>query len=72
MWTAILELVLKEGAKITAEQVCLCMVALKISRQCNKSKRDNLVDGCGYLRNIEMIQEEIRKMNENERAEEVP
>ena len=51
MWSAIL------GAEVTAEQVCLCMVALKISRQCNQSKKDNLIDGCGYLRNVEMIEE---------------
>ncbi len=46
------------GVEVTAEQVCLCMVALKMSRQCHKPKRDNLVDGCGYLRNVEMIEEE--------------
>ena len=51
MWSALL------GVEVTAEQVCLCMVALKLSRQCHKPKRDNLVDGCGYLRNVEMIEE---------------
>ena len=66
MWSAIL------GTEVTAEQVCLCMVALKLSRQCNKPKRDNIVDACGYLRNVEMIQEETGKMKENERTEEVP
>ena len=51
MWSALL------GRPVTAEQVCLCMVALKLSRQCHKPKRDNLVDACGYLRNVEMIEE---------------
>lgn len=51
MWSALL------GRPVTAEQVCLCMVALKLSRQCHRPKRDNLVDACGYLRNVEMIEE---------------
>lgn len=45
MWSAII------GTEVTAEQVCLCMAALKISRECHKPKRDNLVDGIGYLMN---------------------
>ena len=63
MWSAIL------GMEVSAEQVCLCMVVLKISRQCNKPKRDNLVDGCGYLRNVEMIEEARKKMNDERGAE---
>lgn len=53
MWAAILGL-----PEVTAEQVALCMVAVKISRQRNKPGRDNLVDGCGYFGTIEMMQEE--------------
>lgn len=66
MWSAIL------GVETTAEKVCLCMVALKISRYINKPKRDSLVDGCGYLRNVEMIEEARKKMKEHERDPEVP
>jgi hypothetical protein len=66
MWSAIL------GAEVTAEKVCLCMVALKISRYINKPKRDSLVDGCGYLRNVEMIEEARKNMDSNERDTEVP
>lgn len=55
MWAAILGL-----DTVTPKQVALCMAALKISRQCNKPKRDNIVDGCGYLSTIEMIQDERR------------
>src|SRR5512146_40911 len=53
MWAAILGL-----PEVTAEQVALCMVAVKLSRQCNKPKRDNLVDGCGYLETIDMMRQE--------------
>lgn len=42
MWSAIL------GHEIQAEQVGLCMIALKLCRECNKSQRDNLVDIAGY------------------------
>lgn len=42
MWTAIL------GYDVTAEQVILCMIALKVSRLCHKFKRDSLVDVAGY------------------------
>lgn len=43
------------GIKITAMQVALCMIGVKISRQCNKNKRDNLVDIAGYARTAEMV-----------------
>jgi len=59
MWAAILGL-----PYVTPEQVALCMVAVKISRQCNKPRLDNLVDGCGYLQTIQMIEEE-RKRRQN-------
>jgi hypothetical protein len=50
MWAAILGL-----DEVTAEQVALCMVAVKISRECNKPKRDNRVDICGYAETLEMV-----------------
>jgi hypothetical protein len=49
MWAAIL------GHPVSAEQVGLCMVAVKISRQCNKPKRDNLVDMAGYACTVDMV-----------------
>jgi len=52
MWSAILE------CEVSAQQVGLCMIALKISRQLHKSKRDNLVDGAGYFATIEKLQNE--------------
>lgn len=59
LWAAILGI-----ETVTPQQVALCMVALKISRQINRPKRDNLVDGCGYFGTIEMMEEKL--------AEDVP
>lgn len=42
MWTAIL------GVPVTAKQAALCMCAVKISREVNSPRRDNLVDLAGY------------------------
>ena len=42
MWTSII------GSHVTAEQAVLCMIAIKLSRETNKHKRDNLVDIAGY------------------------
>ena len=51
IWSAIL------GIDVTPEQVGLCMVGVKISRECNKHKDDNLVDGAGYFETVSMIHE---------------
>ncbi len=40
---------------ITAEDVCWMMVLLKMARQMNSSKRDNLVDAAGYIALIERL-----------------
>jgi len=47
MWSAIL------GTTVTPQQIPLCMIALKISRQCHRHKRDNLVDIAGYVALLE-------------------
>ena len=49
MWSAIL------GHQVSAEQVGLCMCAVKISRQCNMPKRDNMVDLAGYAETVQMV-----------------
>ena len=61
IWEAIL------GVPVTAEQVALCMVGIKISRQTNTPKVDNVVDGIGYFLTLAMVQEEraTRKLAEN-------
>ena len=50
MWAAILGV-----PEVTAEQVALCMVAVKISRECNAAKRDNRVDGAGYFGALDLV-----------------
>lgn len=52
IWSAIL------GIKVEPEQVALCMVGLKISREVNRPKRDNVVDGAGYFENLDMVKRE--------------
>lgn len=42
---------------IPAATVALMMVGVKMSRQVHRPARDNLVDGCGYLRCIEKIED---------------
>ena len=53
MWTEIV------GVPVSAEQVALCLIAMKLCRQIQKPKHDNLVDMAGYARTIEMLQEGI-------------
>jgi hypothetical protein len=56
IWSAILDM------EVTPEQVALCMVGLKISREVNRPKRDNVVDGAGYFETLEMVkQERVRR-----------
>ena len=57
MWSAIL------GHPITAEQVGLCMCAVKLSRQVNLPKRDNLVDLAGYAETVQMVIDERARRN---------
>lgn len=40
---------------LNAEDVCYMMTDLKKCRQMNQAKRDNLVDGIGYLALIERL-----------------
>lgn len=49
MWGALL------GINISAKQVGLCMIALKLSRATWSDKRDNQVDIAGYARCVQMI-----------------
>lgn len=58
LWSGVLKV------EVTAEQVGLCMVQVKVARQMYKPKRDNLVDGAGYFATLEKM--------ENERNGKVP
>lgn len=52
---------------VPADLCCLMMVGVKISRHLNKRKRDNLVDAAGYLRCVEMCEDEsARRLAEKE------
>lgn len=59
MWEVVL------GHPVTPRQVGLCMIIIKMSRQVNGHKRDNLVDIAGYARTIEMIDEYEKKHYED-------
>lgn len=52
LWAVIL------GKEITAEQVALCMCMVKVSRELNRHKRDNLTDLCGYAETYMMVKDE--------------
>lgn len=66
LWSVIL------GVRVTAEQVAKCMAQVKVSRELNRHKRDNLVDECGYVKCLDMvIDERIRRMREGWAFDEV-
>jgi len=51
MWSAIL------GSEVSPQDVGLCMIAVKMSREVNRHKRDNLVDIAGYALTVQMIED---------------
>jgi len=61
MWSAFLREKLRPGVAITPEEAVLMMVLVKISREGFRHKRDNLVDGAGYLACAERIAEAARE-----------
>lgn len=58
LWMAYLKR--KHGIDIplSVRDVCWMNVLQKISRDANMEKRDNLIDACGWTRNVEMAEEE--------------
>jgi hypothetical protein len=48
MWTAIFGSMLKDDAEFEPRHVAMAMIALKLSREANRTKRDNWVDIAGY------------------------
>jgi hypothetical protein len=48
----------KLSQPLTAEDVGLFMVCVKLSRQINAPKRDNCVDGAGYFECVQWIVDE--------------
>jgi len=56
-WSAILSPILREDLILTGEQVALCLAAMKLVRHSVGSpKRDNIVDGVGYLLCLDAIE----------------
>ena len=51
-------------APITPRQVALMMIGVKLAREANTPKRDNLVDICGYVKCVEMIDAETQRIAE--------
>ncbi len=52
IWSVILD------SPVTAEQVSLCMVGMKIARQVHKPKADTVVDIIGYALTLHMVEVE--------------
>lgn len=52
IWGAILGI-----PDVSPDQVALCMVGVKMSREVNKPKRDNRVDMAGYTKTLELVRE---------------
>ena len=52
------------GVPVTAEQVALCMIGVKIGRHVHTPKQDTVVDGVGYFLTLAMVQQEraLREM----------
>ena len=55
LWSAVL------GTPVTAAQVGLCMICVKLSRECHVHKRDNLVDIAGYAKTVQLVHEDAPK-----------
>lgn len=51
IWSAIL------GVEVSAEQVALCMIGVKISRLCHAYNFDSVTDIAGYARTLQMVHE---------------
>jgi hypothetical protein len=59
MWTGLLHGKLIQP--ITAEEVGLAMICVKLAREQNAPKRDNLVDAAGYAATVQMVKDERRR-----------
>lgn len=53
-----------KGTNLTAEDVAVFMMCVKLSREANRHKRDNLVDLCGYAETLMMVRDERMRREE--------
>ena len=51
-------------APITPRQVALMMIGVKLAREVNTPKRDNLLDIAGYVKCIDIIDTETQRTNQ--------
>lgn len=63
LWSAIL------GVPVTAEQAILCMIAVKISRECHRPGIDNRRDLAGYAACLDLVARRRRLSRESSRPE---
>jgi len=55
IWEGILD------TEVTPQQVALCMMGIKIARECNEPKEDNAVDLAGYALTLDMCNKYVDK-----------
>jgi hypothetical protein len=62
-WSIVLKDKLKDGEVVTEEDAILMMCCLKISREMNVHKRDNMMDLAGYAQCLQrvVVEKERRK-----------
>lgn len=58
LWTTLLKDRLLPGTAILSDDVARLMIALKLSRDVNKAKRDTVVDIAGYAQTLQMVRDE--------------
>lgn len=61
MWDALFSEKLKPGAQFGPQDVGLGMIAVKLSREVNKHKRDTVVDIAGYALTVQMVHEDLEQ-----------
>ncbi len=65
LWTALLRHKLKPGETIEWDDAIRCMCAVKLSRDVNRRKRDNMADLAGYAHCRQWAEdEETMRLNE--------
>lgn len=51
------------GVEVSAEQVALCMIQVKVSRLCNTpGHRDSIIDVAGYAQTLDLIDVRRKEM----------
>jgi hypothetical protein len=66
LWTGIMYSKLKKNEVIDPDEVSLCLVALKLAREAFRHKRDNIVDGHGYLITHTMVLDRMREIQQEQ------